>query len=72
MYFICLKCHRVFRKENTATHVNKCRAATFSCCDCNEELRVQDVPLHTECERAVVSDVPPLSNPKAVQNDMII
>ena len=66
MYYICTKCHRVFRKESTLSHVNKCRGTTFACSECDEELRLQDIPEHLNCERAIKTVAPALYNPKAV------
>ena len=66
MYFVCTRCHRLFRDVNTSKHVNKCRGTTFRCVDCDEEFCVQDIPQHTDCPKAMKSVAPPLYNPKSV------
>ena len=68
MYFVCTKCHRLFRDVNASKHGNKCRGTTFRCVDCDEEFCVQDIPQHTDCPKAMKSLVPPLYNPKSVRN----
>ena len=69
MYFVCTKCHRLFRDVNASKHVNKCRGTTFRCVDCDEEFCVQDIPQHTDCPKAMKSLVPPLYNPKSVSTN---
>ena len=72
MYFVCTKCHRLFRDVNTSKHVNKCRGTTFRCVDCDEEFRVQDIPQHTDCPKAMKSVAPPLYNPKSVFSSLCL
>lgn len=47
-------------------HIEKCKGATFNCCDCNEELQVAFIERHKECPNAIKTIAPPVYNPKSV------
>ena len=66
MYLLCNNCHAIISKEDVKRHIEKCKGATFNCCDCNEELQVAFIERHKECPNAIKTVAPPVYNPKSV------
>lgn len=66
MYLLCNNCHKIISSEDVKKHIEKCKGATFNCCDCNEELQVAFIERHKECPNAIKTIAPPVYNPKSV------
>ena len=66
MYLLCNNCHVIISKEDVKKDIEKCKGATFNCCDCNEELQVAFIERHKECPNAIKTIAPPVYNPKSV------